>query len=287
MTNLIRDVYVVNHRLDPHETELRVHVEVETLTPTTEIKGKLLGPRSAYASTVEIAYPLREVRRDDHIEMRVVIPEACWWEPKTPFLYQGAVELWQDGARSERIEICHGIRSLQLTSMGLRLNGKPFVLRGKLVQPEFSETQVASLRDAGMNCLLTARFDASLASWGITDQLGVFVLVEWMDYLESLLRDAKTLNQHASCVGCIGRAEWVDPTILKAIEPLLLGITSANLVPRHNAADAVPAGTAFLISKLDDLTTFNEIEIPKIVLTPQLPTPLPSRHDVIGWIESP
>ena len=100
MANRIRDFYVVNHRLDPHETELRIHVEVEELTPTTEIKGRLMGPRCVYRSTVEIAYPMRPVERiaySRRMELRVVIPEPSWWEPKTPFLYQGPLELWQDG----------------------------------------------------------------------------------------------------------------------------------------------------------------------------------------------
>ena len=279
MTNRIRDVYVINHRLDPHETELRVLVEVEKLTPMTEIKGRLLGPRSAYASTVEIAYPLREVGRDGPIEMRVVIPEACWWEPKTPFLYQGPVELWQDGELCERVEISHGIRWVQLTSKGLRLNGKPFGLRGRLVDPEFNEGRVSALRDADMNLLLTARFDATLGSLGIADRLGIFVLVDWMDYLESLLHDAKTLNKHASCLGCIThRSEWIDPTMLKVIEPLLMGVS--------NTADEIPAGAAFMTCTYDELTKLTNIDMPKIVFARQMPRPLPTRPDVIGWIET-
>jgi hypothetical protein len=112
MTNRIIDVSVINHRLDPHETELRIHVEVENLTPTTEISGRLVGPRCAVSSTVEIAYPMREVERTpSHVVLRVVIPEANWWEPETPFLYEGPVELWQDGKFCERREISHGIRA--------------------------------------------------------------------------------------------------------------------------------------------------------------------------------
>jgi beta-galactosidase/beta-glucuronidase len=46
-----------------------------------------------------------------HLEFRVIIPEASWWEPKTPFLYEGPVELWQDGVLCDRREISHGIRA--------------------------------------------------------------------------------------------------------------------------------------------------------------------------------
>jgi hypothetical protein len=124
MANRIRDVRIINHRLDPHATELRIVVEVEELTPTTEIKGRLMGPRSVNRSTVEVAYALRPVGQTflsaetpgrqeclPHLEFRVVIPEACWWEPKTAFFYEGPVELWQDGVLCDRREISHGIRA--------------------------------------------------------------------------------------------------------------------------------------------------------------------------------
>lgn len=289
MGNRIRDVQVVNHRLDPHESELRIIVELEELTPTTQIKGRLMGPRNVYRSTVEVPYPLREIERAETIVLRVVIPEASWWEPKTPFLYQGAAELWQDGELCGRVEISHGIRWLQLTAKGLRLNGRPFVLRGKVVQPDFSPPHVSALRDVDMNSLLTCSSDAGVGSLSIADRFGCFVLVEWLGYLGTLLHCAKALNKHASCFGCIAhRSDWIDPTILKAIQPMLMGVdNAANVVPLYNAANVVPAGAAFLACKHDELVGLNDVALPKIVLTRQLPQPLPVRSDIIGWIESP
>jgi hypothetical protein len=112
MTNRIIDVTVSNYRLDPHETELRIHVEVADITSTTEIRGRLVGPRCEYSTTVEIAYPMREVERSpNHVVVRVVIPEANWWEPETPFLYEGPVELWQDGKLCDRRDVSHAIRA--------------------------------------------------------------------------------------------------------------------------------------------------------------------------------
>src|SRR5437773_1558388 len=104
MPNRIRDVVVVNHRLDPVETELHIHVKVDEITPGTEIRGRLMGPRCVYASTVEVAYRMNEMERGDHLVLRVIIPEPCWWHPQTPFLYQGPLELWEDGALCERVE---------------------------------------------------------------------------------------------------------------------------------------------------------------------------------------
>ena len=110
MTNRIRDVHVINHRLDPHETELHIRVELESVGTTTEIKGRVIGPRSVHTTTVEIAYPMREIARgNNYVELRVVIPEACWWTPESPFLYHGPLELWEEGERLDRRELSHGI----------------------------------------------------------------------------------------------------------------------------------------------------------------------------------
>src|SRR5437868_6798803 len=109
MTNRILDLVVLNHRLDPVVTELRVHVKVESLTPTTQILGNMIGPQCKYANTIEIPYALREIARgDDQVELRVTIPEPAWWDPQSPFLYRGLVQLWQDKELCKpRVELFH------------------------------------------------------------------------------------------------------------------------------------------------------------------------------------
>src|ERR1035438_3195722 len=178
MANRIRDVQVVNHRLDPHEAELRVIVELAEMSGETQIKGRLMGPRSVYSSTVEIAYSLKEIERTNPIVLSAVIPEPCWWEPKTPFLYQGPLEVWQDGVLCDRRELSHGIRNLQWTPKGLRLNGRPFVLRGKAVESPFDEGRVRQWHDDGINVLLPTSNEA-LPDTGLSalaDRFGFFVI---------------------------------------------------------------------------------------------------------------
>jgi hypothetical protein len=56
-------------------------------------------------STIEVAYPLQPFPRkpEDLLElaMRVVIPEPSFWEPECPFVYDGVVELWEEGERCD------------------------------------------------------------------------------------------------------------------------------------------------------------------------------------------
>jgi beta-galactosidase/beta-glucuronidase len=180
MANHIRAVRIVNHRLDPHETELRIHVELAEVTPKTQIKGRLMGPRNVYASTVEVAYPMREVERGTKIVMRVVIPEPSWWEPKTPFLYEGPLELWQDGQICARSRICHRICNLQNGEDGWRLNGQPFVPRGKAVELPFDETRARQWHDDGINSLRTGvdTPQSETALWALADRFGFLMMDE-------------------------------------------------------------------------------------------------------------
>src|SRR5437763_797077 len=101
MINRIKRIHLFDARLDPAEAEIYISVYPEQLTSTTQVRGRLTGPRCPYASTVEVGYALREHSREysltdiPHLSMRVIIPEPNFWEPETPFLYEGALELWE------------------------------------------------------------------------------------------------------------------------------------------------------------------------------------------------
>jgi hypothetical protein len=274
MANRIRDVHVVNHRLDPHETDLRIHVEVDELTCRTEIKGRLMGPHCVYLSTVEIAYPMREFQRVGqtflsadppgrqeclpHIELRIIIPEPNWWEPKTPFLYRGPLELWQDGEICDRREISHGINRLVLTSEGLRLNGRPVVLRGKTVHSSMTDAEAEALHNDGV-CLVISQWDEGLAD--LADRYGVFVLVCSSDL------PGRSFLKHPSAFG------WTMPEEV-------LGFVAETLDGQRTR------GGIFSLWQIEKMPAPDEHPGPKIVLARHLEDPLPTRPDVIGWIES-
>jgi hypothetical protein len=105
MDNRILDLDVRTHRLSPAEAELWVTVTAQHTRPSTEVRGRFVGPKSAVSSTIEVSYPLRQFPRKPEdlpaLAMRVVIPEPSFWEPACPFVYDGTIELWQDGRRCD------------------------------------------------------------------------------------------------------------------------------------------------------------------------------------------
>ena len=277
MTNRFLDIVVLNRRLDPVETELSIHVKVEHLTPTTQIRGRLLGPRCVYASTIEIAYPLREVERRDHIEMRALIPESSWWDPESPFLYEGILELWQDGALCDRAPIRHGIRTVQLTSRGLLLNGKPYMLRGKVVDAALSASSAQSLRRKNFNTLVAnlAKTDARL--WDLADRLGFFVFGTGPD-ITTFLQHRNELTRHPSNLGWIfNRTDFQAGPAGERERPMLYGV---NTSAHGELPDA-----DFMCCHERELAWLTDVKLPKLVVAEKADT-LPTRTDMIGWIET-
>jgi hypothetical protein len=105
MSNRILNVELRIHRADAVEAEIWVSVTAERMTPTTELRGRLVGPKCPGVTTVEVAYAVRPLPRPS-IELpglagRVVIPEPNLWERVCPFVYDGVIELWQDGERCD------------------------------------------------------------------------------------------------------------------------------------------------------------------------------------------
>lgn len=206
MDNRIRDLKVRNGQLIPAQSEVRIRVTPERLTPTTELRGRLMGPRCAYAETVEVAYPLRPPHRDqipsgrNELNARVVIPEACLWEPESPFLYEGPIELWQDGQRCEQIVVSHGLRAFRLGEDGFRLNFRLLKMRGQRID-NCSNEDAIDLRRAGYNLLVVPVTQQTVPLWQLADRFGFLMLGQIQDDSAETVRSLHDLNRHPSCIG--------------------------------------------------------------------------------------
>jgi hypothetical protein len=106
MSNKLRQVTTRVQRLSAAEAELWVLVEAERAGPTTEVRGRLVGPHCPGISTIEVSYPLQPFPRHPEgvppLSRRVVIPDPALWEPDRPYVYRAVVELWEDGEVCDR-----------------------------------------------------------------------------------------------------------------------------------------------------------------------------------------
>jgi hypothetical protein len=114
MSNKLGQVSVHVHRLSAAEAEIWLLIEAERVTPMTEVRGRLVGPRCPGVTTIEVAYPLRPFPRQPEgvplLSRRAVIPEPSLWEPERPYVYRAVVELWEDGQPCDLAEFDYGLR---------------------------------------------------------------------------------------------------------------------------------------------------------------------------------
>ncbi len=229
MNNRIASVVLDNRSLHPASAEIWVAVRPERLTPSTELRGRLMGPRCPYANTIEVAYHLRPLPREEDqppefLHARVVIPEASLWDPQSPFLYQGPLELWQEGERCDRTVICHGLRQITLTPKGLCINGKSTSLRGVRCARTPDDEELLALRARGVNLLFAPVVAALLSLWEKADRLGFLVLGALPDTEDATLAQVRLLTQRPSTLGWVldeNRLVHCNPTVFSGA---LLGI---------------------------------------------------------------
>ena len=151
--------------------------------------------------TQQIGRALRHEYDYSGPDSRVVIPEPSLWDPISPFLYHGPVELWEDGQRVEQITIRHGLCSKTLNTHGLRWNGRPLTLRSRDVQTG-SEDEMLALRAAGYNLLTAPLGDMEL--WERADRIGFLVLGRVRTPDEAVPAE---LADHPSCLGFLFDAD--------------------------------------------------------------------------------
>jgi hypothetical protein len=299
MENRIQSVQIEVERLSPAEVELWFIVTTERVTATTAIRGRLMGPRCRYASTVEVAYPMRErSRRNDEdfgvgLTLRVVIPEPNFWEPEHPFFYEGPLELWQDGWRCDERWMSRSFRQLRLNAGGLVLNGRPLRLRCS-ARAEFAEDDLLSLRAQGNNAVLTPVTNQTEALWEAAGR-GGFLMLSRVNSAHEIL--ASTMwKERPSYLGCV-----LDPAVLQE-NPLWAG---TGVIPfladndsllgvelKQKPSAPLPSGIQFVVCEEQLLPEIKDLELPKLVVSgKRLPdnevaeetAPVPG---ILGWIYS-
>jgi hypothetical protein len=81
-------------RLDPALADLRI--EFANLPADVEVGGRLMGPRCAGVSTIEVAYPLRRLAPGAY---QVLIPEPSFWTVDRPYVYEGPASFYREGVK--------------------------------------------------------------------------------------------------------------------------------------------------------------------------------------------
>ncbi|MBX9682087.1 MAG: hypothetical protein K2X38_25295 [Gemmataceae bacterium] len=164
-----------------------------------EMSGRLAGPKTRYASTIEVPFYLQKIPNPAAPPgaQRVLIPEPSLWSPETPYLYEAKLDL--GGAGKVRFNL--GLRRLAWTREDFRVNGATIELKAEQ-RTTLSEANGLALRQAGINVVFVPVSQSG--AWDVADRVGLFVIGEVGRQFDLALR----LRRHPSVLGWM-----IDPRI--------------------------------------------------------------------------
>jgi hypothetical protein len=144
-----------------------VEAIIECVPPAgADVRGRLAGPNCLYSTTIEVAHHVRG--------NRIIIPEPAWWDPQSPFLYRGPLEVWQDGVRRDSEQTRIGLRHTVRSGGTIVHNGRPVESKPSRIAAA-DEAELRRLKAAGIN---TVESPAAIAEQvcEIADRIGLFVV---------------------------------------------------------------------------------------------------------------
>jgi hypothetical protein len=260
-------VEVRNHILTPAEAEVWITILPADSLSDMAVRGRLTGPRCQYATTVEVAYPLSplpdHLARPGDLTARAIIPEPSFWDPESPFLYEGTVEVWKGGNRWYEAAPSHGLRVLQLGKSGLHLNGRALTVRG-VERQRLSAEDALQLRQEGCNTLVSLVSPETVSLWDSADQFGFLVLGRLPD-TQSAFELAESLKFHACSLGWLLPSDALRTGALPAAEFARLQSGSGQLLgvelDRH-PFDRLPQGIHLIFARQDFLPLPGDVHRP-------------------------
>lgn len=117
------------------------------------------------------------------------VDETALWSPATPRLHVLEVELRRGGVLADRYTLRCGIRTVEVTSDELLLNGAPvrllgfgrhedFPVFGRGAHPAIAARDLHLMRHVGANSFRTAHYPCDEDTLDIADRLGLMVIAE-------------------------------------------------------------------------------------------------------------
>jgi hypothetical protein len=294
MAGLLQTLDLQTTRYDPVDAELTFTLPLDQPLEGAELRGRLNGPRCAYTETIEIAFPLKPVPGEAGLlRSRVVIPEASSWDPSTPFLYEGAVELWHAGQVLERTNVSHGLRHLLMKKASLILNGQRFRLKGQAIDALTADTAKPT-REAGINLLLANATMDNADVWAQADRLGFFVLGQVDGGDDELLWRIESVHaHHTSCFGWVLPQHLTrHPQLWHNAMSLLHGQRRRHLIGvqvEELPLGVLPGHVSFIVCERRQLEELGELPIPRIVLLRRASQAedlkeMPGAQFLLGWV---
>ena len=291
-SNRLKGIQHHKFTVSPEQADLWFRVGVERVTPGTEVRGRIVGPRCLFAEAVEVVSPLRSVRHkeDDQAVLiaRTAFPQPSFWDPHRPLLYRVVVELWQDGQRCDVVGFDLGFRMIELGFGNVCVNKKPFFLRGMSHLPQ-SREEAAERRQASYNLVLARQ--GQWHWWVRANPMG-FLLLEKVALSTLSPHYIGLVGQQPCFFGFVLGNELLDrsPSENESfLRPWQQRHVFIGLELDGPPSQPLPDGLSFLVCPESVLPALSTTPLPKLVLREaeagrEEPS-LQAIDGVLGWID--
>jgi hypothetical protein len=288
-SNRLRGVEGYRVTVSPAEANVCFLVAVERMTRATEVRGRIVGPRSLYAELPQVASPLRSVRArldaEEVLMARTAFPNPRTWQPSAPLLYRVVVELWQDGQLCEAAGFDLGFRAIELISGKVSVNQTRLSLQGMPCLPE-SREEAAARRQTGYNLVVAG--PGQWHWWVRANPMG-FLLLERVALSTLTPHYVGLLSQQPCFLGFIVDRELLDrpPSETESFlrtwreRHVFIGLEFDGPPP-----PTVPDGLSFLVCRESELPGLGPSSLPRLVLRDPKAreiTPTRAPDGVLGW----
>lgn len=239
----------------------------------------------------EIFYNGKKIAESEGEKAEILIPDARLWDDENPDLYQCVVTLKREGQILDTAETQFGIRMLEWSEKGFKVNGRKVLLRGGCIHHdngilgarsyETSEwRRIKRLKEQGFNAIRSSHNPVCRAVLEACDALGVYVLDETWDmwnksknpydyaarFMDNYENDivsivAKDYNHPSVIMYSIGN-ELTEPSALEGIE---LAEMIVNKIRNLDDTRPITAGinlTLLLLATLKDNPLESEGAVP-------------------------
>jgi beta-galactosidase len=169
--------------------------EAAAVSVVARIEGPLAGGMLTTRIKDEAGQIVAEARRpaDKEASTRLQLTKPRLWSPESPNLYQVECLLHAGDQQVDRMTAPLGLRRVEIDAAnGLRINGKPYKLRGGCIHHDngllgaaaigrAEVRKVEQLKERGFNALRTSHNPFSSAFLDACDRLGILVMEEAFD----------------------------------------------------------------------------------------------------------
>jgi len=228
MHDPLDDLQILQRRLDLIDAELWI-------VGPPEMTGRLAGPKTRCASTIEIPFYLQKIPHPNAPAggQRVLIPEPNLWSPETPYLYEAKLDL---GPSRGKAVFSWGFRRLAWGKDGLRVNGA--ILELNMERREgLDEAEAMVLREKGVKVVELPAVPLNHAAWDVADRVGLLVI----GVVGRQLDVVRKLQRHPSALGWI-----VDPHV-RAIDGAGVAGSFRHFLGVRDDGNAPPAWAEFVV----------------------------------------